>query len=254
MKQEEFERMSSAERRSFLAERHARFAAKRDGRAYSPGGVVPSSVEKTTSRRTENPERSRVSTWISLAPLAALVLIFIVGLFAAMTSIVRDAQRMTAAGQHLTRATEALARGAIDEGLIEIHAIPASAPEAASAKEIENRLNAARDEARQTAEMRAEQERIAAWRIAQIHGVEVKLRELGYDLRVSAPGNANEVVISSGDFSDTDHRVRFLAYIRSQRGPGRSLCSLGINQVRLSGHRFLASFGSGDAYSLDCWK
>jgi hypothetical protein len=162
----------------------------------------------------------------------------------------RQFDALTPAGQHLAKAKDTLAEGAFEEGLREIKAIPASTPEAASAKEVEDRLNAGL----QAAVARAAQKRAEVLKNEQIHSIEVQLRELGYKLSVSASNKSGEIAISLDDFSDTDHRVRFLAFIRSQKGPAQNLCWLGISEIRLTGQGFLGSFRSGDAYSLECWR
>jgi len=208
--------------------------------------TLPREGEEQRRRRLKS-MLATVAAWL-FVPMALLFIWLIARIVTASEK--RQFDAMTPAGQHLARAREALAEGAFEEGLREIHAIPSSGPEAVSAKEVEDRLNAALQSARRAAEARAEQERVETLKNDQIHTVEVQLRELGYDLRISGSGKPDEVTISSNDFSDTDHRVRFLAYIRSQRGPGHKLCLLGVKQARL-GQGFLQS---GDSYSLECWK
>ena len=52
-----------------------------------------------------------------------------------------------------------------------------------------------------------------------------KLRNLGYDLTVAQSDKPGELTITSKDFDDTDHRVRFLSLLRSRNSPAAEVLS-----------------------------
>jgi hypothetical protein len=85
-----------------------------------------------------------------------------------------------------------------------------------------------------TAQADAETARAAEARAAAIANLEKDLRNRGYDLTVKQSNTANEIAIASSDFSDTDHRVRFLSFIRGRNSPAVPACLAGFTTVRLS--------------------
>ena len=82
-----------------------------------------------------------------------------------------------------------------------------------------------------------------------------KLRNLGYDLTVAQSDKPGELTITSKDFDDTDHRVRFLSLLRSRNSPAAEVCLAGFQTVRLKtpGDLF-GFFGFSQTYSLECFN
>lgn len=180
----------------------------------------------------------------------ALAVIAAVAIFAVVQDQ-RDFNSMTPT-EHLQRAKGFLDAKLFDDGLKHIAAIPASAPEAVEATEIQHQLTTAKtawkNDLDAKAEAKASDDKA---RTAYTRDLQDELRQLGYDLTVAQSDKPEEVVIASKDFEDTDHRVRFLAYIRGQnRRPG--LCSRGFGQVRIESGGIIGGFN--EVYSLDCWR
>jgi hypothetical protein len=171
--------------------------------------------------------------------------------------------------EHLAAAREDLNRRAFDHGLQQLRVIPASAPEAAQAREVESALISLREGAekeaqvreaereaqlREAAEERSPQSSAEVTKTEYVRIVQSELQELGYDLRITRSEKQDEIVISSKDFRDTENRVRFLAHLRSQKGPAQRLCSIGFQEVRLTGGGVLGRLEFNEAYSLECWR
>jgi hypothetical protein len=77
------------------------------------------------------------------------------------------------------------------------------------------------------------------------------LKNLGYELSVEAGGAdaPTEIVITSSDFDETDHRVRFLASIRGRNAPTAAACWNGFDRVRLRSSR-IPLVGFSEIYSI----
>ena len=170
---------------------------------------------------------------LSLVVLAAIVIVFDVHktrVFEAMTP-----------AQHLAEARSALVGpSSIDVAREHLSAIPPTSPEAAEAtlvlKEVDARQKAfddqdAADRAEKVAKDARQKEEIDT-RSSRALLVQISLRDLGYDFAVSPSETAGEVVITSSEFDDTDHRVQFLAFLRSKKSPVLGLCFGGFARVR----------------------
>jgi hypothetical protein len=70
-----------------------------------------------------------------------------------------------------------------------------------------------------------------AKRRTAVNGLETELKNLGYDL-ITTYSNPDEIVFTSSDFAQTDHRVAFLSLLRSRNREAaravfaRSACKL----------------------------
>ena len=83
--------------------------------------------------------------------------------------------------------------------------------------------------------------------------LQADLKGLGYDLTVSRSDKAGEVAITSKEFDDTDHRVRFLAFMRGKSSPRFGVCYAGFNKLRLKSSS-IPFVGFDDSYSLECFN
>jgi hypothetical protein len=103
--------------------------------------------------------------------------------------------------------------------------------------------------AQQQATQLAEEARKAALR-----NLQDSLKNLGYDLTVAQSDKADELIITSKDFGDTDHRVRFLSFLRAPNSPAAYVCVAGFQTVRLKDTGFLGLFS--ETYPLECstWR
>jgi hypothetical protein len=139
----------------------------------------------------------------SLVYLAFALLIFA---FVAIDSYHFD--HMTPA-EHLAAAKQAQNgdSNAVTDGLQHIAA-------SLAAKNFEPVLQARAEQFRETA-LAARQ--IQAGQVAAVNDLGTSLKNLGYDVKVSKSDTAGEIAITSSEFSDTDHRVRFLAFVRKDR-------------------------------------
>jgi hypothetical protein len=133
-----------------------------------------------------------------------------------------------------------------DEAWKHLDAITPNSPEAAKVPETRERLKAKRLANQQAATARAS---AAVGRAAAVTELEKDLRNRGYDLTVSGSETPDEVIITSADFADTDHRVQFLTAMRSKHsGPA---CWAGFRTVRLRSSSF-PLVGFSEDYSMEC--
>jgi hypothetical protein len=104
----------------------------------------------------------------------------------------------------------------------------------------------------ETAEAQKKANAIAAReaRALVVSGFGALLKEKGYDLDVKANSDY-EIIITSSEFSDTDHRVRFLSFIRSKNSPAYGVCGNGFSKIRLRSSS-IPFVGFDESYSLDC--
>ena len=170
---------------------------------------------------------------------------------------------MTAA-EHLKASRVALAEGRYDDGLLQVSAINAAVPQAVEARKVEEALVAAKEAARQkeAAAKEAARRELAeaqqAARLAEegrmtaIRDLQNSLRDLGYDLTVAQSDKKDEIVITSRDFDDTDHRVRFLSFLRRRNSPSTGVCLAGFQTVHLKGSGWFFEFS--EAYPLECFS
>ncbi len=92
---------------------------------------------------------------------------------------------------------------------------------------------------------------ISVARAASIKGLESELKNRGYDLTATESEAPDEIIITSSDFSDTDHRVRFLSTVRAKYSVNFSVCLNGYDKVRLRSSR-IPFAGFDESYSLEC--
>ena len=150
---------------------------------------------------------------------------------------------MTPAG-HLEASKAALREHRFDQVARHLSAIPAGAPEALETSRIREELAVAP----QAAQLAEERRRTA------VRDLQDNLRNLGYDLTVARSDKPDEIVITAKDFDDTDHRVRFLAFLRRQTSPAGEVCLAGFQTLHLKTPNFFSGFS--EAYSLECstWR
>jgi hypothetical protein len=96
---------------------------------------------------------------------------------------------------------------------------------------------------------KAEAERTAA-RNSAVERFGANLKDLGYDLKVEI-SETDEITITSSEFKDSDHRVRFLSFIRGKNAPTYGVCWQGFNKIRLKESKY-SLLGFDESYSLDC--
>lgn len=102
-------------------------------------------------------------------------------------------------------------------------------------------------------EKQAALERTAAIerRAQAIRYLQESLRNGGYSITVAVSSSkADQIELTSKDFGDTDHRVRFLSFLRGRNSPVFSACHEGYRTARL----IESSFGFSEEYSLECFK
>jgi hypothetical protein len=155
--------------------------------------------------------------------------------------------------QHLWEAKVALETPA-DTGLARRHveAIPANSPEAPNAQALGTKLWE-REAAAKAAQAEKDE---AANAVRNAHALAINqlsadLKNLGYDLSVEAGGSdaPTEIVITSSEFSDTDHRVRFLSSIRGRNALTAASCWNGFDKVRLRSSNIPLG-GFNESYSI----
>ena len=118
-------------------------------------------------------------------------------------------------------------------------------------KEVDARQKALDDQTAAKTAMDAQQKGEEEAKSSRSLLVQQSLRDLGYDFEVSPSETAGEVVITAAEFDDTDHRVRFLAFLRNHKSPVRGLCFGGFTKVRLRSSR-IPLVGFDESYSLEC--
>jgi hypothetical protein len=162
--------------------------------------------------------------------------------------------------QHLSRAKTAMERTDVAEwayALRHIRAVPPNSPEAVEATAIATELDARleafrRANAAGAAEAKAAAAQAKSARASAVRELQVRLKDLGYDLTVAEAGSPDEVAITSNDFDDTDHRVGFLSFMRGRNSPAVGACVVGFQSVRLKSSDFF--FGFSESYPLDCFS
>jgi hypothetical protein len=171
------------------------------------------------------------------------------------------------AAQHLEAAKQALRLGLFSDGLRHVNAIAKGAPEASEATRLRDDLAAGKraadlaaakneEELAALQQARIAQERETAKaaenaRKAAIRDLQDNLKNLGYATTVGPSDKPEEIVITSKDFGDTDHRVRFLSFMRGRNSPAGGVCLAGVQTLRLKDAGW---FGFNEAYSLDCFS
>jgi ABC-type protease/lipase transport system fused ATPase/permease subunit len=164
----------------------------------------------------------------------------------------RDFDAMTPA-EHLEASRAALKEGLSDTSERHASAITAGAPEFLDARKIKEQLGAAKKAARQRVEDARQAAQLAdESRRTAVHDLQAGLRSLGYDLTVSQSDEPGEIVITSREFDDTDHRVRFLSLLRGRDSPTAGVCLAGFSGVRLKGPGLIFRFS--ETYSLRCFE
>jgi hypothetical protein len=131
-----------------------------------------------------------------------------------------------------------------------LSAIPANSEEFGKAKELEIEL---RSQETALTEAAAAKQQAKASQSSALDQLRTDLKNLGYDLTVEGSETPGEVIITSPEFDDTDHRVRFLSFIRGKNAPTASICVGGFTQIRLKSWK-IPLIGLNDAYSLDCFR
>jgi len=162
-------------------------------------------------------------------------------------------------GAHLDVARSALATGQVEEALRHTQAIT-KGPLAPQARTMEAEIAAVRKTAadeRNAASLAASAASMAASlaqeRIREVaRNLQSELMNRGYDLTVTQSARPNEINIVSNEFSDTDHRVRFLSLLRGHDNLATQACMAGFLNVRLKDREWFAGFS--EVYSLDCFR
>jgi hypothetical protein len=184
------------------------------------------------------------------------------GLTVAMSivMVIRDTwvfNHMTTA-QHLWEAKRASETDGIDLALRHIGAITPNSSEASDAQILRTALRE-RDavikaaQAEKELAVKAARNARAAASATAIRQLSSELKNVGYDLSVGTSSNSpEEIVITSPDFDDTDHRVRFLAFVRGRSTPFAVGCWSGFTKVRLRSSK-MPLVGFNESYSLGCY-
>jgi hypothetical protein len=165
--------------------------------------------------------------------------------------------------QHLWEANKSTPDlGDVEIALRHISAIPKNAHESASAQVLKTTLKQklsemkAEEANRATAKADKDQQAKAAAdaRSIAVTQFALDLKNLGYDLSVKVNHDVpNEIVLTSSEFGDTDHRVRFLAFMRSRNNPEELVCLSGFTTIRLRTSA-IPFVGFDDSYSLNCFN
>ncbi len=162
----------------------------------------------------------------------------------------RSFDAMTPA-QHLEASRLALRQGRIRDGLRHVSAVAVGTPESLQARNLKEELEAAKEAERQRIAEARESARLAEQgRKTSLRDLENNLKNLGYNLMVAQSDKPDELVITSKDFDDTDHRVRFLSFLRSRDSPAAEACLAGFQTVHLKGGSI---FDFSETYPLDCF-
>lgn len=163
----------------------------------------------------------------------------------------RSFDAMTPA-QHLEASRVALRQGRIGDGLRHVSAVAVGTPEFLQVRSLKEKLEGAKEAERQRiAEARESAQLAEQGRKTSLRDLENNLKNLGYDLMVAQSDKPDEVVITSKDFDDTDHRVRFLSFLRSRDSPAAQACLAGFQTVHLKGGSI---FGFSETYPMDCFN
>jgi hypothetical protein len=158
--------------------------------------------------------------------------------------------------QHLAEAKAALTSElpelAYEDITRHLQAIPADAPERREFPELLTTVNAALAARNQERAARNQERASAAAAVASQKEAARYLGEYlkgrGFDLTVEPSEAVDTLTITSGEFGDSDHRVRFLDMVRSRNGPQDVLCADGITKVTLKTQFPL--FGFQETYGL----
>jgi hypothetical protein len=187
-----------------------------------------------------------------LIVVSGLILLLVAATHRSADSIADTAsfRKMTSAA-HLAEGKSELGTRVFGLALAHLEAIPANAPESVEAlkgikyvrSEMEAEYLLKMEVQRQREAQHEAQNDIRAMPTIVAQNLQAEIRNLGYSVDVSvSKDKPGELVITSSDFSDTDHRVRFLALLRR-----RSDLQGMFQTVRLkAGFLDLSS----DAYSL----
>jgi hypothetical protein len=126
-----------------------------------------------------------------------------------------------------------------EDGLKHAKAVPSNSPEGQQATEIATTLGErlktkkrAEDEAAQAASD-AEKAQTTA-----VQELQEELRNRGYDLTVAKSEKSGEIIITSGYFTGTDNRVKFLSFNRAATVPGASPSRKGNARATRQAARF----------------
>jgi hypothetical protein len=165
--------------------------------------------------------------------------------------------------QHLWEAQKTTPEiGDISLAMRHLSAIPPNAPEAREAKVVRAALEQRRavldaaEMRRQSAlaDKQSETKTATDTRDQVVSDLGVELRNLGYDLKVNTNSDVpEEVVITSSEFDDTDHRVRFLSFMRGRNSPASRACVSGFSKIRLRSSQ-IPFVGFDESYSLNCFS
>lgn len=130
-----------------------------------------------------------------------------------------------------------------------LEAIPKNAQQAGQAIALREQIDDDESRAGQEYELRAQANNARASAIVQLGK---DLKDLGYELSVEAsPDTWDEIIITSTELGDTDHRVRFLSFMRGRNAPTGGLCGAGLTKLRLKSST-LPLVGFNELYSLSC--
>jgi hypothetical protein len=150
----------------------------------------------------------------------------------------------------------------VDVALRHLSAIPANAPEEREVQVVRTALSQKRTEieAAQAQQRSAQAEKHAEVKASNdargdaVSELAVELKNLGYDLSVKTKSDGpDEIVITSSEFNDTDHRVRFLSFMRGKNSPAYGVCLNGFSKIRLRASQ-IPFVGFDESYSLNCFS
>jgi hypothetical protein len=154
----------------------------------------------------------------------------------------------------------------IDLALRHLSAIPSNTPEAEEAQVLKMALQQKRTgmeavhaqqqsaQAEKQSEAKTVNDARVAARDEAASQLGLELRNLGYELSVSVSTDIpEEIVITASELGDTDHRVRFLSFMRGKNSPASGVCLNGFSKIRLRASQ-LPFVGFDETYSLNCFS
>jgi hypothetical protein len=149
---------------------------------------------------------------------------------------------------------------AVEEAITHATAIAKGSAEYDEAQELVGKLQAVRDsitnsiaaKQKEQEQQQREQQQTKSARKGAVEQLQEDLKNLGYQLSVDESDVPDKIVITSSDFDDTDHRVRFLSFVRGKNTPMSGTCWFGFRQVELRTSK-IPFVGFSETYPLSCF-
>ncbi len=193
-------------------------------------------------------------------PTKRWIWIMIVGLYfgAVIANLAWDSHAFNkmSPAEHLLNAKSGLQETtsqAVEEAITHATAIPKGSAGYDEAQELVGKLQAVRDSiTNSAAAQQKQQEQTKAARKGAVEQLQTDLKNLGYQLTVDESDAPDKIIITSADFDDTDHRVRFLSFVRGKNTPMTGTCWFGFRQIELRTSK-IPFVGFSETYALSCF-